>query len=283
MANTEKFTKYPNGMLFGNQGVMLLGSVKGFNFNPSASETITYSGLTGLTFQVGDTVTGGVTSATGVVVSNSGTALVLSGITTSFQVAETITGTYGKIDYSALTGTFQIGETVTGGTSSATGVIVSNASGAMIISTITGTFTGGETITGGTSSATATADTYTAPGSATVDFVGGEGETAVFLEGGEKFGITDIVIKNATASLTTADDFGINSAINRTGTQIATISTSALALLTSSDTFISALLGASGYTLTENVVTSPEVFLSLGTPQGGAALADIDIYGYVLA
>lgn len=52
------------------------------------------------------------------------------------------------------TGTFVIGETVTGGTSDATGVIVSVFSGQLEVSSIVGNFEDAETITGGTSGAT---------------------------------------------------------------------------------------------------------------------------------
>jgi hypothetical protein len=69
---------------------------------------------------------------------------------------------------SALTGQFTVGETITGGTSSATGVVVSTDTtnfntasrtsphAKVVISSPTGTFTSDETISGGTSLKTAT-------------------------------------------------------------------------------------------------------------------------------
>lgn len=60
-----------------------------------------------------------------------------------------------NIVYTTLTGTFAAKETVTGGTSGATGRIVSdNAATKMTLDTLTGTFVVGETITGHTSGAT---------------------------------------------------------------------------------------------------------------------------------
>lgn len=61
----------------------------------------------------------------------------------------------GVIQYNTLVGIFTVAETVTGGTSGATGVIVSNGGGQMIVKLVTGTFQVAETITGGTSGATA--------------------------------------------------------------------------------------------------------------------------------
>ena len=61
-----------------------------------------------------------------------------------------------EISIGSITGTYSIGETVTGGTSSATGVYISNTASTMVLKTISGTFQSGETLTGGTSSATST-------------------------------------------------------------------------------------------------------------------------------
>lgn len=60
------------------------------------------------------------------------------------------------LTYGTLVGTFVVGEVVTGGTSGATGVIVTdNGATIMVLAGITGTFAALETITGGTSGATA--------------------------------------------------------------------------------------------------------------------------------
>ncbi len=66
------------------------------------------------------------------------------------------TNQYLLLQYTALVGSFTIGETITGGTSGATGVIVTNAFGTITYSTPVGVFVAGEVITGGTSAATAT-------------------------------------------------------------------------------------------------------------------------------
>lgn len=63
----------------------------------------------------------------------------------------------------SVSGIFEIGETVEGGTSSATGVIVSFTDDTIILKNVTGTFTNAETITGGTSSATATIGSVSVP------------------------------------------------------------------------------------------------------------------------
>lgn len=63
----------------------------------------------------------------------------------------------------AVGGPFTVGETVTGGTSGATGVVVSDdGAGNLVISTKVGTFVAAETITGGTSLATAVVSSITA-------------------------------------------------------------------------------------------------------------------------
>lgn len=54
-------------------------------------------------------------------------------------------------------GTFTPGETLTGGTSSATGLVIAEAGGGLLLEAVSGTFEDGETLTGGTSSATRTA------------------------------------------------------------------------------------------------------------------------------
>ena len=49
------------------------------------------------------------------------------------------------ISIGSISGTYIVGETVTGGTSSATGVFISNTSSKMVLKTISGTFQSGET------------------------------------------------------------------------------------------------------------------------------------------
>lgn len=63
------------------------------------------------------------------------------------------------LNYTNLVGIFQVGETVTGGTSGATGIVVTdNGVDEMTLTSVVGSFQLGETITGGTSFATATVD-----------------------------------------------------------------------------------------------------------------------------
>lgn len=71
------------------------------------------------------------------------------------------TQVYSEIQYGTKTGTFTIGESVSGGTSSATGIVVSNVRGEMkLTNESVSSFTVGETITGASSGATAVIDGY---------------------------------------------------------------------------------------------------------------------------
>lgn len=120
------------------------------------------------TFTVGETITGGTSSAYGTLVRavESNTVLELSDVTGTFQAAETVTGGTSSetaeagivLPISDQSGTFTVGETITGGTSSATGTLVKATATEIVLSGVTGTFEADETVTGGTSSATATTD-----------------------------------------------------------------------------------------------------------------------------
>ena len=81
------------------------------------------------------------------------------------NTAQVMTKKDGQIWYGTHTGTFQLREIVTGGSSGATGEVLSIAPGMLgILHTSPRTaFTVGETITGGTSGATATVDAWEAP------------------------------------------------------------------------------------------------------------------------
>lgn len=72
--------------------------------------------------------------------------------------------TDAEIQYSSQSAGFTVGETVTGGTSSATGVVVSDTLGDLRLTNTAGDFVVDETITGGTSSSTANVDGYSAGG-----------------------------------------------------------------------------------------------------------------------
>ncbi len=63
----------------------------------------------------------------------------------------------GTLAYTGSSGTFTVNETITGGTSGATGTVLTGLSSTpFTVANITGTFVNGETVTGGTSSKTAT-------------------------------------------------------------------------------------------------------------------------------
>ena len=71
------------------------------------------------------------------------------------------TQVYSEIQYGTKTGTFAVGESVSGGTSSATGIVVSNARGEMkLTNESVSSFSVGETITGASSAATGVIDGY---------------------------------------------------------------------------------------------------------------------------
>lgn len=70
------------------------------------------------------------------------------------------------ISHGGTTGTFQVGETVTGGTSAATGVVVTDdGSSTLTLRSVSGTFQSGEVATGGTSGATCTLSSAPSQGS----------------------------------------------------------------------------------------------------------------------
>lgn len=95
-------------------------------------------------FDVGETVTGGTSGATGVVYSDDGTTLYLTDIV---EAVETYT-----LAYDGGTSDFAIGETVVGDTSGAIGVVQNvsgtTASGTLTITGLIGSFTNDETLDG---------------------------------------------------------------------------------------------------------------------------------------
>lgn len=103
---------------------------------------------------------------------------------------------------------------------------------------------------------------------------------------GTAFVITDIVIKNASVSLTTADTGGFWSGAAQSGSHYAELDTASLAKLTANTKFISLAqeqgAGVAGAAFSNDVAGTSVIF-SLGTAQGAAATADILVYGYVLA
>ncbi len=103
---------------------------------------------------------------------------------------------------------------------------------------------------------------------------------------GTAFIITDLIIKNASVSLTTADTLALWSGAAQTGSLYLSIGTGSIAKLTSNTTFISALQEggrlSAGDAIFYNDVAGTSVIFSLGTAQGAAATADVLVFGYVL-
>lgn len=111
-----------------------------------------------------------------------------------------------QISIGSVSGTYTAGETVTGGTSSATGVYISNTSSEMVLKTISGTFVSGETLTGGTSSATSTSSSAATSSQFELSGIDGSGFTA-YSSGGKSGKIVEV-----TTTYTTAEVFEINHA-----------------------------------------------------------------------
>jgi len=148
---------------------------------------LAHGSVTGGPFQVGETVTGGTSSATGVVTQVESAYLMVKTVTDVFQNGETITGgTSGaSADLSAdpTVPQFSASETITGQTSSNTATVQEAAT--MKCDTFSGNLTNGEEILGGTSAARATLD-----GSACVD------------------GLVDVSIENTNGSRDTRINHG---------------------------------------------------------------------------
>jgi hypothetical protein len=94
-----------------------------------------------------------------------------------------------------------------------------------------------------------------------------------------KYIIRRIVATNASISLTTAVG-GIYPAVSKGGTAIVANS-QVYSGLSASGKFVD-LTVASGYTSGGDVLTVKSIYLSLTTPQGAAATADIEVYGDII-
>lgn len=94
-----------------------------------------------------------------------------------------------------------------------------------------------------------------------------------------KYVIRRIVVTNASVSLTTAVG-GIYPAVSKGGTAIVANS-QAYSGLSAASKFIDLTI-ASGYTSGGDVLTVKNIFLSLTTPQGAAATADVYVFGDII-
>lgn len=121
-------------------------------------QKLAHGTVTGGPFQVGETVTGGTSSATGVVTQVESAYLMVKTVTDVFQNGETITGgtssATADLNADPTSPTFSDSETITGQTSSSTATVQEAAS--MKCDTFSGDMTDGEEILGGTSAARAT-------------------------------------------------------------------------------------------------------------------------------
>jgi hypothetical protein len=279
-----------------NNGVRLLGKLTGADMNRAVSATIIYKDETGYPFQVGDMLTD-ISGATATIAS-AGPKLTLSNIDTSggnFMVGDSIQGTLGQIIYSSLSGTFTVGgpnDLITGVTSGATATINADSAGVLTISGIKGIFTAGETIKNG--SATAVVSTYSPAATATISqYIINSGDQMIKLSGGSTYIVTDVVITNASTSLTNASGGMIYTGINRTEYQLAFVSLNLNSLVSPSSFFNKenginltvTTLGAFGRIGPSPIAPTTVgnlLYFSLGIPQGSSASTDIYVYGYVV-
>jgi hypothetical protein len=129
-----------------------------------SSAKITHGTVSGGPYVAGETVTGGTSSATGVVQTVGSGYLVLHTISGTFQTSEVLTGgtssaTSTSSSAAVAISAFIMGETITGATSSATGVITAVGTGYIDLTSISGTFQAAEAISGATSDGYCTAVT----------------------------------------------------------------------------------------------------------------------------
>lgn len=123
--------------------------------------TLTYTITSGV-FQSGETIEGSLSGTLSVISDITSTTMTISitggskEIKISYVKYPSDISYYDELLLSAITGTFQVGETVEGKTSLSTGIITTVNAGSIEIDTIDGVFQVGETIEGITSSATGT-------------------------------------------------------------------------------------------------------------------------------
>lgn len=94
-----------------------------------------------------------------------------------------------------------------------------------------------------------------------------------------KYIIRRIVVTNASVSLTTAVG-GVYPQVSKGGTAIVANS-QAYSGLNATSKFIDLTI-ASGYTSGGSILTAKSIYLSLTTPQGAAATADVYVYGDIV-
>jgi len=95
-----------------------------------------------------------------------------------------------------------------------------------------------------------------------------------------KFVLRRIVVTNASTSLTTAAG-GIYTAVSKGGTAVVAAA-QAYSTLTTSALFLDLTLNTAGSANITVKSSVPNLYLSLTTAQGGAATADVYIYGDIL-
>ena len=112
-------------------------------------------------------------------------------------------------------------------------------------------------------------------------------DQVIALDGGATYVITDVLITNASTSLTAAANAQLWDGAAKTGTNISSSVVSAvekLRLLITAGKFINKdFSGMTMYPAGTGVTNSGTVYFSMGTIQGGAATADIYIFGFIIS
>lgn len=90
------------------------------------------------------------------------------------------------------------------------------------------------------------------------------------------FIVTNIIVKNASISLTTAVG-GIYTAASKSGAIVA--NTQVYSALTAANKFVALTLAGTSLTDVYDAATNTNFYLSLTTAQGAAATADVYVYG----
>jgi hypothetical protein len=166
MSLTDKLLTLAVNLTKGSSGFEVIDATTttttgSLQYDNKASGTLPYDNASGA-FTNGETITGGTSAATAIVVSKTLTVFTLRAITGTFQNNEQLTGgtsgTTADVNGTVTFFDFQAWETVTGTTSSATATVVSTSGTELELSSISGVFQNNELLTGSVSAATALAD-----------------------------------------------------------------------------------------------------------------------------
>lgn len=181
--------------------------------------------------------------------------------------------------------------TITDGDNTAT-LRVSGESGGVVTSLIL--LTGGHLYTVGPDKATSGG---TGNGDCTIEILSLMDDMPISLTGGTKFAITDVLITNASTSLTSATNLefyddtlrngNLQASVKDIGSGLVHVNADPLTFLVTPDNYINNGLTTDKHSLVQvnqsNISCGNTLYASLIDPQGSTASADIYVYGYILA